>query len=292
MLMCQSTTASSGRVKSRVDTVRPGYTLAELVIVLAIMAVIGALAYPALRGPSAKSRLRYLAKQLRGELVQVRLRAIETNTPWEFWFEVGGRRYFARPLREADEPTLAPGDLRGEGGQSLGQEAGQGDWQSGESAEVSAEHGPSFLQGELPAGTVFLSQPTLLLASRSQQYSEVSSGTFDLSVARGEVLDSASGNGRGSLSGEEGEPGSFAAGGSGLLAGGNFGSQWERIVFLPTGKADQNRLLSLFAAEGAEVTLLIRAVSGTALVGEVRSVRRAASNPAGTVPEVMAPSVE
>ncbi len=67
-----------------------GFTLLEMLIVLAILAVLASTAYPALRGSLEKSRLHEAAKQVRIELARARVAAIEWGVIWQFRFQEGG----------------------------------------------------------------------------------------------------------------------------------------------------------------------------------------------------------
>ncbi|MEE8453028.1 MAG: prepilin-type N-terminal cleavage/methylation domain-containing protein [Thermoguttaceae bacterium] len=70
-----------------------GYTLLELIIVLALIAAIAALSLPAMRGPMDKSELRSAAKELCNRLALARLDAIEAGAAYQFRFEPAGRRF-------------------------------------------------------------------------------------------------------------------------------------------------------------------------------------------------------
>jgi len=72
---------------------RRGYTLLELLIVLAVMLVVASLTLPALSRPFAKSKLRDAAKQLRVGLVRARLEAIRAGAPQQFRYQPGGGLY-------------------------------------------------------------------------------------------------------------------------------------------------------------------------------------------------------
>ncbi len=73
--------------------VRAGFSLLELLIVLAVLAAVAGLGSVALRKPLAKSRMRSATQELQNQLAQARLRAMRSGTPIELRYEVGGTRY-------------------------------------------------------------------------------------------------------------------------------------------------------------------------------------------------------
>ena len=85
-----------------------GYTLLEMIIVLAIVASLSAMVVPALRGPLAKSRLRDAAKQVRLELARARLDAIESGVAQTFRFQPGTRRFEVAPKQTAPFMSSRP----------------------------------------------------------------------------------------------------------------------------------------------------------------------------------------
>lgn len=80
-----------------------GYTLIEMLVVLAVLAMLAALAWPALRGLSAQTRLKDAAGQLRVALARTRLHAIESGTPWRFRFQPGTGRFETAAGMSADD---------------------------------------------------------------------------------------------------------------------------------------------------------------------------------------------
>jgi prepilin-type N-terminal cleavage/methylation domain-containing protein len=75
-----------------------GYTLNEMLIVMAVLATMAALAWPALRKPLAKHQLRAAAKQLRVELARTRLKAIEQGETLQFRYLPGTGSYRVEPV--------------------------------------------------------------------------------------------------------------------------------------------------------------------------------------------------
>jgi type II secretion system protein H len=91
---------------------RQGFTLMEVLLVLALMAVIAAIAWPVLRNPFAGHRLRAAADQVRSEWFQARGEAMRSGHIYSFRYQVGGDRFHT--LSEdapppSDDKTLPDG---------------------------------------------------------------------------------------------------------------------------------------------------------------------------------------
>ncbi len=89
-----------------------GYTLLELLIVGALIAVLVGFAMPAMRRPLARSQLRDAAAGLRIALAKTRLEAIESGTIWTFRYQPGTGRFVISPqaeLTEEDDSGIGAG---------------------------------------------------------------------------------------------------------------------------------------------------------------------------------------
>lgn len=117
-----------------------GFTLPEMLVVLAIVAALVGLSWPALRGALAKSEVEHAAKQIRVELSRARLEAIESGTCRQFRFQPGGSQYEVGPFPAVDEAV------------------------PGLSAET-AEPGPPTVSSALPDGLRFLDPQASALES-------------------------------------------------------------------------------------------------------------------------------
>jgi type II secretion system protein H len=76
---------------------RRGFTLMEVVLVLAIMAIVAALTWPALQKPLANRRLHSAADEVRTEWCQARSEAMRSGRTYAFRYEVGGDRFYMQP---------------------------------------------------------------------------------------------------------------------------------------------------------------------------------------------------
>ena len=95
---------AAGRMASR----RPatGYTLFELLLVLALLSLIIGLGWPAMRRALIKAEMRDAARQVRVELAKARLQAIRRGTPVQFRFQLGGREFLVAPLWASRRASL------------------------------------------------------------------------------------------------------------------------------------------------------------------------------------------
>ncbi len=99
-------------LRNRVDG--RGFTLLELMIVLAILSVLIAVAWPSLRSPVMRSAVQQAARQLVKDLARARMAAIDSGQVMRFRFEPGGNRYEVEPAALSTESDSATRDLTGE----------------------------------------------------------------------------------------------------------------------------------------------------------------------------------
>ncbi len=82
---------------------RNGMTLLELMLVLALLVVMGAMALPAIRGPFSNQRLRKAGELVRIEWNKARIQAMKTGQIQTFRYETDGGVYYIEPyLTEQD----------------------------------------------------------------------------------------------------------------------------------------------------------------------------------------------
>jgi len=82
-----------GRTSPALRRFPAAFTLAELLIVVALLAVVLTFSLPSLRRLSARSELRTAARQLRVTLLEARLAAIDSGSPAYFRYQPGGGQF-------------------------------------------------------------------------------------------------------------------------------------------------------------------------------------------------------
>jgi prepilin-type N-terminal cleavage/methylation domain-containing protein len=110
---------------------RSGFTLFEILLVLAVMVMILGLAWPVLEKYRGEYRLRQGGLLIQSRLAAARVHAIDTGVPYEFRYEPGGQRFLVLPH----------------------------DWQALHSQSVPGAHGPSKIAGKLPSAQAEFDPP-------------------------------------------------------------------------------------------------------------------------------------
>jgi prepilin-type N-terminal cleavage/methylation domain-containing protein len=90
-----------------------GFTLIELVIAIAFMAILMAIAYPSFSQWQKNAQYKEAARQLAGAMTEARSRAISQNLEHEIAFDLGANKYMLRQGNRAAN-TLAYGTNPGE----------------------------------------------------------------------------------------------------------------------------------------------------------------------------------
>lgn len=75
-----------------------GFSLVELLIVMAVLAAVAGLTLPAMRGPLDKSRLTSAARQVQATLAKARALAIRESAVVQFRYEIAGGRFVIERL--------------------------------------------------------------------------------------------------------------------------------------------------------------------------------------------------
>src|SRR6476646_10768141 len=76
---------------------RPGYTLFELLVVVAILATAVALTWPALERFYLEHRVRQAGQLVQARLAGARVHAVDTGFDYQFRFEPDGQRFLVLP---------------------------------------------------------------------------------------------------------------------------------------------------------------------------------------------------
>lgn len=84
-----------------------GFTLVEILLVLSIVAVAGAVIWWGVQRPLARQRARSAADTVRTEWCQARVGAMRSGHPYTFQYMVGGDRYRVAPQENLSSPDPA-----------------------------------------------------------------------------------------------------------------------------------------------------------------------------------------
>ncbi len=90
---------------------RRGYTFVELLLVLAILAALAAMAWPAVVRFSGEQAIKDASERVRSELDRTRFRSINAGVAYQFRYEPNGRRFVAVPAERdvsADPAASTP----------------------------------------------------------------------------------------------------------------------------------------------------------------------------------------
>jgi prepilin-type N-terminal cleavage/methylation domain-containing protein len=100
-----------------------GFTLLEVLLVLALMAIIAAFSWPAMRKPFANRRLQTAADAVRTEWCQARVQAMQSGHTYAFRYAVGSDHFRLEPQ---DEPNSSVSSTNGGVGSSTTGDGGLG----------------------------------------------------------------------------------------------------------------------------------------------------------------------
>lgn len=89
---------------------RGGFTLIEMILVLAVLVMVASMALPALEGPMNDQRLRKAADLVRAQWARARVKAMEDGRMYVFRYEVGGELYVVQPWQGQTDAVEASGD--------------------------------------------------------------------------------------------------------------------------------------------------------------------------------------
>jgi len=86
----------------RIPPTRHGMTLLEIMLVVAVLAMLAGLAWPAVLRYLVDHDLQRNVQAVRGELDRCRLKAVETGLIYQFRYEPGGRNFVILPEERPD----------------------------------------------------------------------------------------------------------------------------------------------------------------------------------------------
>lgn len=85
------------RLRDNSTSARRGYTLIELMLVLAVLVVLTSLVWPPLSRMYGHHQLKRAAEDVRAHAADARLRSVHAGRDYQFRFEPGGRNYVVVP---------------------------------------------------------------------------------------------------------------------------------------------------------------------------------------------------
>jgi prepilin-type N-terminal cleavage/methylation domain-containing protein len=134
-----------------------GFSLLELIIVLAILAMLLAMVWPSLRRPVMRSAAQQAARQLVKDLARARMAAIDSGQVMRFRFEPGGIRYKVEPAAVSADSSETTRDMAGEDENRADMSDTEGPFRFGFEAQLSDDvvfRDPSAVgEEELPSGS-------------------------------------------------------------------------------------------------------------------------------------------
>lgn len=217
---------------TRQDDVRPrGFTLLELLIVLVLLAFMVAMTWPLLRKPLQRSLTQQAARQLRKDLAQARLNAIESGRTMAIQYELDGGKYRIAPADAVSGDDSSAATLEDERNSTAGRNNGEG-------SRIQL-----VIHGELEDGVVF-GDPAAI------EQTDFPSGSTLGSMLADEMAET-----------EEVEP---------LVEQLGRETSWSPAALIyPTGRADNTTFL-LLDPKNYMVTITLRGLTGAVSIGPLR----------------------
>jgi prepilin-type N-terminal cleavage/methylation domain-containing protein len=242
---------------------RTGYTLLELMLVLAVLTVMVAMAWPSLRKPLHRSVVQQAAGQLVKDLGQARLAAIESGQVIRFRYEPDGARYVLDAA--SAEGNAGEGDRDDSPGDDFSDEtAGDGEPSISTDNELSSneyrvgggggqpDERPAWsLRGELPDEVIFR-DPAVLSDAELPPGSALGDMLSDEAAEREEVKP---------LIDREGDESELSV----------------PVFFYPDGRAE-NAEMVLVGPEEYRMTVRVRGLTGAASLGPLEHPVREVSD--------------
>ncbi len=234
-----------------------GFTLLELIIVLAILSILIMMAWPALRRPVTRSVVQQAARQLVRDLARARMAAIDSGQIVALRWEVGGPRYVVEPAESLDDSQDATPAVIEDDDVEAGRMGSNGSASGGSGTAATATD-----EADAPAVVAFVGQLEEPVVFRDP--AEV----VDEDLPAGSTL-------KEMLEDEQQEREAVKP----LIDSDSADETFSPPVFFyPTGRAE-NAEFTLQGPDGYRITVKLRGLTGAASLGplehEVRQGRRA-----------------
>ena len=88
---------------------RPGFTLIEMVVVVAVLVIIGGVILPTLAGMTGNTKVKASADSVKARLLEARLAAMEQGRPYVFSISPDGTQVRVAPDETVDAPQAPDG---------------------------------------------------------------------------------------------------------------------------------------------------------------------------------------
>lgn len=112
--MFQVKTNCTKRYGSRLSSTRTGFSLIEIIVVMALMVTVGALAVPAMVNFFSSHKLAKAADKVRTEMGRARVEAIRSGDIYAFYFRPEMTSYTVAPFSSSFNERLLPSERKGE----------------------------------------------------------------------------------------------------------------------------------------------------------------------------------
>ncbi len=126
---------------------RPGFTLVEMLLTLAIITVISAMAWPVLQRPLANQRLHSAADEVRTRLCKTRIQAMRSGHVYAFRYQLGGDHFRTEP-EVAPVPTSSLAGIQSETSDASEDEFRMAGEDAAELEDMALPQGVTFLAEE------------------------------------------------------------------------------------------------------------------------------------------------
>lgn len=222
-----------------------GFTLLELLLVLAVMVALGAIAVPGIVGILANRQVARGGSGVRVAMVQARLEAMRTGRTQLMQVEIGGSRFKVVPYHDASDVTEAA-DMIGRGTAAA---SGTIAMPVAPAAATAAVPAPAGSRDALSAAVDEEKLPDLVVFGAAQVQATARSSTIDQAAS--------------------------AAGAAGLGAAGALGTagtapgEWSQPILFYADGTTSTAIVTLGREEVGRVVIRLRGLTGETRISEV-----------------------